>query len=73
MGGRGVRVAERSVKAAAKHGGAWRHGLPGPIWKETQATQQIEGFGRPTEPFLELCQGVYDRGAAAHLGQSRYL
>lgn len=69
----GGRVAERSVKAGAKGWRTWRHGLPGPIWKETHAIQQIEGFGRPTEPFLELCQGVYDRGAAAHLGQSRYL
>jgi hypothetical protein len=69
----GGRVAERSVKAVPRDGGAWRHGLPGPIRKESQAVQQIEGFGRPTEPFLALCQGVYDRGAAAHLGQSRYL
>jgi hypothetical protein len=66
-------VAERSVKVVPRDGGAWRHGLPGLIRKESQAIQQIEGFGRPTEPFLALRQGVCDRGATAHLGQSRYL
>jgi len=70
MGGVWRRGALESVKAAAKISPPLAP-IPASTLSEGDSSYlQMRGFGRPTE---RPCQGVYDRGAAAHLGQSRYL